>query len=116
MFYYICGGGGWVLDKSWMLLPTRPQRYCAPASLVFLFLTVHLFALNLFALKFVIIFSFLTQQVNLCFGNKVNEGIYVYKGPKDDRNRFILMYLSGFFDITSRINDAREKEKKVLND
>ena len=44
------------MDRSWTLLPTRTQRYCAPASLIFLFLTVHLFALNSFALKFVIIF------------------------------------------------------------
>ena len=29
---------GWVVDMGWMPLPTRPQRYCDPASLaLFLF-------------------------------------------------------------------------------
>ena len=27
--------GGWGVDGGWMPLPTRPQRYCDPASLVF---------------------------------------------------------------------------------
>ena len=26
--------GGWGVDGGWMPLPTRPQRYCDPASLV----------------------------------------------------------------------------------
>ena len=32
-------GGAWVVDRSWMPLPTRPQRYCDPATLVSLLLT-----------------------------------------------------------------------------
>ena len=39
---------GWGADGGWMPLPTRPQRYCDPASLVTILLgftcgTVHLF-------------------------------------------------------------------------
>ena len=37
--YFLCmfvcgGGGGWGVDGGWMPLPTRPPRYCDPASLV----------------------------------------------------------------------------------
>ena len=28
------GVGAWRVDGGWMPLPTRPQRYCDPASLV----------------------------------------------------------------------------------
>ena len=28
------GEGAWAVDRGWMPLPTRPQRYCDPASLV----------------------------------------------------------------------------------
>ena len=28
------GWGAWGVDRGWMPLPTRPQRYCDPASLV----------------------------------------------------------------------------------
>ena len=28
------GGGAWGVDGGWMPLPTHPQRYCDPASLV----------------------------------------------------------------------------------
>ena len=28
------GGGAWGVDWGWMPLPTRPQQYCDPASLV----------------------------------------------------------------------------------
>ena len=31
-----CEWGTWGVDGGWMPLPTRPQRYCDPASLVFL--------------------------------------------------------------------------------
>ena len=33
-------GGGWGVEGGWMPLPTRPQQYCDPASLV---LTVQVF-------------------------------------------------------------------------
>ena len=37
------------MDWGWMPLPTRPQQYCDPASLVFLFLSLILsFFLSLF--------------------------------------------------------------------
>ena len=36
------GVGGWGEAGSWMPLPTRPQQYCDPASLVFLGATKHL--------------------------------------------------------------------------
>ena len=32
-----CVWGSWGVDKGWTPLPTRPQRYCDPASLVFVF-------------------------------------------------------------------------------
>ena len=33
-FKFVCGGEDWGLYGGWMLLPTRPQRCCDPASLV----------------------------------------------------------------------------------
>ena len=32
--------GGWGEAGGWMPLPTRPQRYCDPASLVFIVITL----------------------------------------------------------------------------
>ena len=32
VFVYVYGA--WDMDGGWMSLPTRPQRYCNPASLV----------------------------------------------------------------------------------
>ena len=32
VFVYVWGA--WGMDGGWMPLPTRPQRYCDPASLV----------------------------------------------------------------------------------
>ena len=38
-FGYVCWlGGAWVVDGGWMPLPTYPQLYFDPASLVFVFL------------------------------------------------------------------------------
>ena len=35
VFLGMCvGGGAWGVDGGWMPLPTHPQRYCDPASLV----------------------------------------------------------------------------------
>ena len=36
--FFLYVWGAWVMDGGWMPLPTRPQRYCDPASLVY-FLT-----------------------------------------------------------------------------
>ena len=36
-------GGALGVNGGWLPLPTRPQRYCDPASLVSVYLTVHYF-------------------------------------------------------------------------
>ena len=34
LWMFVCGVEGWGVDGGWKPLPTRPQRYCDPASLV----------------------------------------------------------------------------------
>ena len=31
--------GAWGVDEGWMPLPTRPQQYCDPASLLFIYIS-----------------------------------------------------------------------------
>ena len=46
-FLYVCVWSGvWGVDGGWMPLPTRPQRYCDPASLVLYFLVFKKSSLN----------------------------------------------------------------------
>ena len=55
-------GGGWGVDGGWMPLPTRPQRYCDPASLVSFYLIFDGFEHKDFFLKVTESFSQLTSS------------------------------------------------------
>ena len=41
--FWVCVlvGGAWGVDGGWMPLPTCPQRYCDPASLVIIIISRH---------------------------------------------------------------------------
>ena len=74
-FGYVCWwGGAWGVDGGWMPLPTRPQRYCDPASLVLrqkekkiLFFPLLLFFLFFVFLSLIFFFLFPSSSSSFLF-------------------------------------------------
>ena len=49
--------GEWRVDGGWTLLPTRPQQYCDPASLVFLFKSLEVILSHLKSIEVILCYS-----------------------------------------------------------
>ena len=57
------------MDGGWMPLPTRPQRYCDPASLVLVLVVLVLFLLRFAPSHFFFFFCFYHSDVSLKTGH-----------------------------------------------